>query len=121
MDISLMNLEDLAQQIRTSTIDIQPEALAERLDQINIEYHVGMIKAHYEEKREPPQVHYRVNVQGQKRVPDATFTLEGDDRDIDVQEFWQRHDEFQREVDRRYPLEQQPPMVELPPAVDQPI
>ena len=116
MDITLLDLNALAQQIRESTLEIKPEDLAAHLEYLAFEQRLELVKAHYSGKRDAPQVHYRCNVQGQKRVPDATFTLEGDDRDINVVEFWRRRDEFQREVDRRYPLEQQPHMVELPPA-----
>lgn len=67
------------------------------------------------DSRPAPQVHYRVNVAGLKRVPDATFTVEGDVRDVNMAEFWEQRDAFQREVDRRFPLETLAHFVDLPP------
>ena len=54
--------------------------------------------------RGPVQVHFRVNISGLKRVPDATFTVDGDIRDVHPALFWAAHDAFQAEVDKRYPL-----------------
>ncbi len=64
--------------------------------------------------RPAPQVHFRCNVQGLKRVPDATFTMDGDIRDMDMAEFWKQRDAFQREVDRRFPLETLAHFADLP-------
>ena len=58
-----------------------------------------------QDSRPAPQIHFRVNVSGLKRVPDATFAIDGDIRDVDMDEFWKQRDAFQQEVDRRYPLE----------------
>ena len=56
------------------------------------------------DSRPAPQVHFRVNVSGLKRVPDATFTIDGDIRDVDMDDFFAQRDRFQAEVDERYPL-----------------
>ena len=56
------------------------------------------------DSRPAPQVHFRVNVSGLKRVPDATFTMDGDIRDVDMDEFFAQRDRFQAEVDERYPI-----------------
>ena len=54
--------------------------------------------------RPAPQIHFRVNVSGLKRVPDATFTMDGDIRDMDLGSYIEAQTAFQAEVDRLYPL-----------------
>ena len=75
------------------------EDLADELNAIEEEKHPWS-----NDTRPAPQVHFRVNVSGLKRVPDATFTMDGDIRDIDMDNFFELQDRFQAEVDARYPL-----------------
>ncbi|MEE8465004.1 MAG: hypothetical protein V3S68_00905 [Dehalococcoidia bacterium] len=58
----------------------------------------------YQPRRPGPLIHRRVQLGGQKRIPEATFTIDADFRDIDNAEYWRQRDEFQAEVDSRYPL-----------------
>ncbi len=105
-------LADLAEEQR-QTPDMNTDVLdgiVNELDAI-----IEADKAWSHDTRPAPQVHFRVNVSGLKRVPDATFTMEGDIRDLNPTEFWANRDAFQREVDLRYPLEKLEHFVELPP------
>jgi len=54
--------------------------------------------------RPAPQIHYRINVSGLKRVPDATFTIDGDCRDVSLESYIDQEQAFRAEVDRLYPL-----------------
>ena len=77
----------------------QLEELADELAVIEEENHPWS-----NDTRPAPQVHRRCNVSGLKRVPDATFTIDGDIRDVNSADFWRQQEEFQAEVDARYPL-----------------
>lgn len=100
-------LENLSEELRPSP---DTRHIAEVLDGIAndlVTIREGPFK-HYpgwsQDSRPAPQIHYRVNVSGMKRTPDATVTMDGDIRDVDLIYFWAIQDEFQAEVDERYPL-----------------
>lgn len=68
------------------------------------------------DNRSAPQIHFRLNVSGLKRVPDATFTMDGDIRDLGMYGFFERQIEFQAKVDELYPLPVEPTKEPLPKA-----
>ena len=100
-------LHQLASDIRAGMEGLSESDCATKMDAIAHQFDSILLMAQYEEKRPAPQVHFRVNIGGLKRVPDATFTMDGDMRDIDQEMFFEAHDRFQAEVDQRYPLPDQ--------------
>ncbi len=114
-----MNEKDVHQRLVNigEVIRINPDVNMDNFDDLmdDLEEASNHESSWSNDSRPAPQVHFRCNVQGLKRVPDATFTMDGDIRDMDMAEFWKQRDAFQREVDRRFPLETLAHFAELPP------
>ncbi len=106
MDITLMDLSELAKQIRESTADILPADLADQLVYLDAQHGARLTSAHYENKHPAPTVRARVNVSTSVKgvvTTDTTLEYFADDRDYDadrVMELWQ---ELNAKVDAAYP------------------
>ena len=114
--MNLQNISDRLNEWADEESRHNPKSKTDILDQIIDD--LGDITKGQEywtrDHRDAPQVHFRVNVSGLKRTPDATFTMDGDIRDVDMAEFWKQRDAFQREVDKRFPLETLAHFADLP-------
>ncbi len=106
MELGLMNLTDLAKQIRESTKEMNPQDLAAQLDYLDFERRAELIKAHYEPHRPAPTVRVRINVSTSvKGVVTTDTTLEwfGDLRDYDLNEVLDQREALSTKVDAAYP------------------
>lgn len=106
MDISLMDLNSLAKQIRMSTKDIEPKDLAAHLDYLDSEHRIELVKAQYADKRPAPTVRVRINVSTSvKGVVTTDTTLEhfGDLRDTDLDAIVEMRLQLTNKVNEVYP------------------
>jgi hypothetical protein len=106
MDISLMDLAALAKQIRKSTVDIWPGALADQLEFIEVEHRIALIKALQAEKHPAPTVRARVNVSTSVKgvvTTDTTLEYFADARDYDADRVMELRKELSAAVDAAYP------------------
>ena len=106
MDINLMDLSQLANQIRESTIDIDPRNLADQLDLLDHDQRIALIRAHYEDRRPAPTVRARINVSTSVKgvvTTDTTLEYFADDRDYDAARVMELRQELSAKVDAAYP------------------
>ena len=96
VDVALEMGEFKGKEIPPSKLKYWEHAIMDLLRETN---------AHWSNDTRPaPQVHMRVQVGGQKRVPEATFTIDADIRDVTLEDYFEQRDKFQAMVDERYPL-----------------
>ena len=106
MDLQLMDLLDLATEIRKSTVEIKPEELADQLIKLEADHRIELTKARYEEQRPAPTVRARVNVSDSVkgiRTTDTTLEFYGDLRDYNPDRVTEMRVELSAKVDAEYP------------------
>jgi len=106
IDISGMDLEELAKHISKTTLDILPADLAAQLFYLDAAHSAQVLKAQWQEQRPAPTIRVRINVSDSVkgiRTSDTTLEVYGDLRDYEVDDIVALREELSTKVDAVYP------------------